>query len=45
MEPRTPPVRSLVGPLGAGAVVRVAIVGGGLLALWAAIGRVLGWWG
>jgi hypothetical protein len=43
MEQRTQPVPWGT-PLGAGALGRLAIVAGALLALWAAIGGVLGWW-
>ncbi len=45
MKQRRPPVASFVSVLGAGAVGRLAIVAGGLLGLWSAIGWVLGWWG
>ena len=45
MEQRTAPARSLVSPLAAGALGRVAVVGAALLVLWSAIGGVLGWWG
>jgi hypothetical protein len=44
MEQRTQTARWDVTPLAAGAVGRLAIVAGGLLVLWSAIGWVLGWW-
>ncbi len=45
MERRTTAAESTVTPLSAGALGRLAVVGGALLVLWAAIGGVLGWWG
>jgi hypothetical protein len=45
MGQRIQPARSAVTPLAAGALGRLAVVGGALLVLWAAIGGVLGWWG
>ncbi len=44
MERRTSSAGSVT-PLAAGALGRLAVVGGALLVLWAAIGGVLGWWG
>jgi hypothetical protein len=45
MDQGTPRARSLVPPLAAGALGRLAVVAAALLVLWAAIGGVLGWWG
>ncbi len=45
MEQRTTVARSVVSPLGAGAVGRLAVVASALVVLWSAIGWVLRWWG